>query len=79
MTGERFPIAAAQTCAHTGHGREEILDHAVGVRVIGIEAIDFAFGGEVYAGLPLDIENDARGIGARLLAGQRGKPIWHWI
>src|SRR6266487_4629967 len=75
MARERFPIASSQAGTHAGHRRQEVFDHPVGVGVVGIEAIDLAFGGEVDSGLTLDIEDDARRIDSRLLTGQSNEPV----
>ena len=49
----------------------EVLDHPVGVGMVDVEPIQLAVGGEIDAGLPLEIEDDARGIDQGLLGRQR--------
>ena len=75
MRREGFVIAAAHLGPHARHRTDEVLDHAVGIGMIHVEAVEFAIGGQVDAGLPLDVEDDARGVQTRLLAGQRGQPF----
>ena len=72
---EGFVIAAAHLRADARHRPDEILDHAVGIGMVHVEAVEFAIGGQVDAGLALNVEDHARGIETRLLAGQRGQPI----
>jgi hypothetical protein len=72
---ERFMIAAAHLGAHAGHGADEVLDHAVGVRMVHVKAVQFAVGGQVDGGLALNIEDHARGVEASLFAGQRDEPV----
>ena len=54
---------------------EEVVDHAVGIGMVDIEAVEFAIGWQVDTGLALDVEDYARGIGAGLFTGQRGEPV----
>ncbi len=72
---EGFVIAAAHLRPDAGHGADEVLDHAVGVGMVDVEAVEFAVGGQVDAGLALDVEDHAGGVEARLLAGQGGEPV----
>ena len=75
LAGEALVIAAPHLGAYAGHGADEVLDHAVGIGMIDVEAVEFAVGGQVDARLALRVEDDARGVEARLLAGQRGQPV----
>ena len=43
--------------------------------MIDVEAVEFAIGRQVDAGLPLDVEDHAGGVQAGLLAGQGGQPV----
>src|SRR2546427_13017 len=65
----------AQFKSHAAKPVGEILDHAVGIGMIHIETIQFTVGGQVNARLALEIENDARGVEQRLLAGQGREPV----
>ena len=58
---------------------DEILDHSVGVGMIHIETIEFAVGGKVDAGLPLEVEHYPRRVEQRLLARQGREPIGNRI
>ncbi len=75
FTRELLVVAAADLGAHPRHGAHEVIDHAVGVGMIDIEAVEFAIRGQVDSGLPLNVEDDARGVEARLLAWQGGQPV----
>ena len=79
LAGEALVIAAAHLGADAGHGADEVFDHAVGIGMIDVEAIEFAVGGQIDARLALRVEDDARGIEARLLAGQRRQPVGNGI
>ena len=79
LAGEALVIAAPHLGAYAGHRAEEVFDHAVGIGMIDVEAIEFAIGGQIDARLALGVEDDAGGIEARLLAGQGGQPIRNGI
>ena len=55
---------------------DEVLDHAVGVGMIDIEAIQLAIRRQFDACLALRVKNDARGVDHGLLTGQGAKPVW---
>ena len=72
---EGLVVAASDLAADAGHRANEILDHAVGVGMVDVEAVELAIGRQVDAGLALRVEDHAGGVDARLLAGQRGEPV----
>ena len=59
---EGFVIAAAHLARGRRPSADEILDHAVGIGMVDVEAVEFAIGGQVDAGLALNVENHARGV-----------------
>ena len=61
------------------HGRDEVLDHTVGIRVIDVEAVEFPVGGQVDPGLALGVEDDPGGIGDGLFGGESVQPVGHGI
>ena len=68
------------------HGRidaaeppHEVVDHPVGIRMTDVEAIELAVGGQIDARLPLNVEDDTRGVDQRLFARQGCQPVGHWI
>ena len=79
FAGEALVIAAPHLGAYAGHRTEEVFDHAVGIGMIDVEAIEFAIGGQIDARLALRVEDDAGGIEPRLLAGQGRQPIRNGI
>jgi hypothetical protein len=60
---------------HARHRAHEIFDHAVGLGMIGIEAIEFAVADKIDPGALLGMEHDAGRIDQRLLARIRNQPI----
>ena len=79
MARKFFGDRAADDGRDAGHRSDEILDHAVGVGVIDVEAVELAVGGEIDAGLALEIEDDARGVEHGLFTREGGEPIRHGI
>jgi hypothetical protein len=79
MAGEFLGDGAADHGRDAGHRADEILDHAVRVGVVDVEAVELAVGRQVDAGLTLEIKYDAGGIDHGLLAGQGGEPVGHGI
>ena len=73
--GELLDLAAAKFRAGAAHGPDEVLDHAVGVWVVDVEAVQLAVGGQVDAGLALGVEHHAGGIDEGLLGGQGLEPF----
>jgi hypothetical protein len=69
------PLREADLRAHAGHRPHEILDHAVGLRVVDVEAVQLAVAHQVDAGLFLRIDDHAHRVGERLLGGRGGEPI----
>ncbi len=63
----------------SSHGADEVLDHAVGVGVIDVEAVELTIRGEVDSSLSLSIEDDPGGIDYGLLGGQGAEPVGHGI
>ena len=63
------------SAADAGHRADEVLDHAVGVGVVDVEAVELAVGDDVDAGHLLGLEDDARGVDEGLLAGSGGEPV----
>ena len=61
------------------HRPDKVIDHTVGVRMVDVEPIKLAISGQIDSSLPLDIENHARCIAARLVARKRDKPIGQGI
>ena len=70
---------AADDRRDAGHRADEVFDHAVGVGMVDVEAVELAVGRQIDAGLTLDVEYDAGRIDHRLLAGQRGEPVGHRV
>ena len=66
--GGRSPIESRQA-------PHEVVDHAVGVGMIDVEAVELAVGRQIDAGLPLDVEDHAGRVDERLLAGECGQPL----
>ena len=64
---------------HSRHRPHEILDHTVGLGMIGVEAIELAVAHEIDPGALLHVEDDARGIDQRLLARVGDEPLGHRI
>ena len=60
--GEVVEIAAADLRADSLHRTDEVFDHAVGIGMIDVEAVQFAVGRQIDSGLPLQTEDDASGI-----------------
>jgi hypothetical protein len=58
---------------------DEVLNHAIGVGMIDIEAVKLAIGGQVNTRLPLKVEDDASRIDQRLLARECHQPIGYRI
>jgi hypothetical protein len=60
------------TCRETdpAEAADEVFDHAVGVRVVRIEAVEFAVGRQVDAGVLLGGDDHRGGVDDGLLAGQ---------
>ena len=75
MAGEFLGDGAADWAVDAGHGTDEIFDHAIRVGVVDVETVKFAVGGEVDAGLGLDVEYDAGGVDDGLLGGECGEPV----
>ena len=75
MAGEFFGDGAADLAVDAGHGTNEVFDHAIGVGVVDVEAVELAVGGQVDAGLVLDVENDARGVDDGLLGRKSREPV----
>ena len=65
--------------AHARHRPHEIFDHPVGLRMIDVEAREFAIAHEIDAGLLLGVDHDARRVDQRLLRRQRQQPVRHRI
>ena len=72
-------VAPSQVRADAFHGRDEVLDHAVRIRMIDIKAIQFAIGRQVDSGLSLHVENDASRVDQGGFTGQRGEPVGNRI
>ena len=62
-----------------GHRPHEILDHAVGLGMIDVEAIKLAVAHQIDPGLLLGVDHDARRVDQRLLGWQRHQPVRHRI
>ena len=60
---------------HPGQRPHEILDHAVGLRMVDVEAVELAVADQVEAGLLLGMDDDAHGVGERLLRGRGREPV----
>ena len=56
-----------------------MLDHAVDVWAVDVEAVQLAVGGQVDASLALGVEHYTGGIDEGLLGGQGLKPVWDGI
>ena len=72
---EGLVIAAADLGSHTRHWADEVLDHPVGIGMVHVEPVQLAIGGQVDASPTLNVEDHARGIQTRLLAGQDSQPF----
>ena len=68
-------VRTADTLVDATELVDEVFDHAVRVGMIDVEAVKLAIRRQVDARLALQIENDARGVDERLLAGQRAEPF----
>ena len=77
--GKCIPIRLAQPRFDSGHRSHKVIDHAIGVGMIDVEAIELAIGRQIDPGLPLNVENDARCVAPRLVARQRNQPIGQGI
>ena len=75
LLAERLDLGEGELRADPRHRLDEILDHAVGLGVINVEAVELAVADEVDAGPLLRREDDARGVDHRLLARAGGKPV----
>ena len=65
--------------AHARQRPHEVLDHAVGLGVVDVEARELAVAHHVDAGLLLGVQHHARRVDHRLLAGIGGEPIGNRI
>ena len=61
--------------ANAGHGMHEVLDHAVGFRVIDIEAVKLAIAHHIDPGGFLRCDDDASGVAQCLCAGGGDQPV----
>ena len=72
VKGLRFAPADGGIAA--AHGRDEVLDHPVGVRMVDVETVEFPVGGKIDPGLALGVEDDPGGIGDGLFGGESVQP-----
>ena len=72
-------IAAAHHAADAGHRSQKIVDHPVRVRMIHVEAIEFAIRRQIDSRPPLNIDYYPRCIHSCLLTWQCNEPIGHRI
>lgn len=70
---------AADGAGDARHRADKVFNHTVGVRMIDVEAVEFAVGGEIDAGVALDVEDNAGGVDDGELAGERGEPFRHGV
>ncbi len=75
VAGEFIRDRPADGTGDAGHRTDEVFDHPVRVRVVDVEPVELAVGREIDPRLPLDVEDDARGVDDRLLAGEGSEPI----
>src|SRR6185312_896821 len=76
---EGEPFGEPDLAPHAGHWPHEILDHAVSLGVIDVEAIKLAVADQIDAGHLLGVDDDPRGVDQRLLGRQRDEPVRHRI
>ena len=69
------PFGEADVGAHAGHRPHEVLDHAVGLGMIDVEAVELAVAHEVDAGALLRRDHHARRIDQRLLRRRARQPV----
>ena len=81
--GDQLPkglqVGASHLCVDAPKFAREVLDHAVGVRMIDVEAVQFAVGGKIHPSVTLGGEYDAGGVDEALLVWIGGEPIGNGV
>ena len=72
---EGFRFAPSNGGIAAAHGPHEVLDHPVGVGVVGVKPVEFSIGREVDSGLALGVEDHACSVDDGLLGGEGVEPL----
>jgi len=76
---EGEPLGQPDLAPDARHRTQEVLDYAVGLGVVDVEAVELAVAHHVDAGELLGADDHARGIHECLLAGRCDQPVGEWV
>ena len=79
LGAKRGGVFTAHAAVDAAELVDEILNHAVRVGMIDIEAVQLPVRRQINACLALRVEDDACGVDHSLFARQRGKPVWNRV
>jgi len=75
LRAKRGRIGQADRGRDATHARNKILDHAIGVGMVDVEAVKFAVGGQIDSCAALGVDDDGSRIKDRLFARQGREPV----